>query len=132
VRLIGWHVDEGIMYHPPLDGVLNGTPLNWGATSFLIIVENMIARELSYSTSAGCGWSSNPLASLVPPRHIPFTKWRGGIHYGRQKGCRRCIMKLLCGLKDKRHCVVMDNYFYSIPLYEDFVREGPYLCNKNG
>jgi hypothetical protein len=31
------HVDEGIMYHPPLNGVLNGTPLSWGATGFLII-----------------------------------------------------------------------------------------------
>jgi hypothetical protein len=30
-------------------------------------------------------------ASLAPPQHTPFAKWRGGIHCGRQKGCRRCV-----------------------------------------
>ena len=36
------------------------------------------------------------------------------------------VMKLLRGLEGKGHCVVMDNYFCSIPLFEDLVRRGIY------
>jgi hypothetical protein len=36
------------------------------------------------------------------------------------------VMKLLRGLEDKGHCVVMDNYFCSIPLFEELVRKGIY------
>jgi hypothetical protein len=35
-------------------------------------------------------------------------------------------MKLLHGLEDNGHCVVMDNYFCSIPLFEELVRKGIY------
>jgi hypothetical protein len=36
------------------------------------------------------------------------------------------IMKLLRGLEEKGHCIVMDNYFCSIPLFEELVRQGIY------
>jgi hypothetical protein len=36
------------------------------------------------------------------------------------------VMNLLRGLEDKGHCVVMDNYFCSIPSFEDLVRKGIY------
>jgi hypothetical protein len=36
------------------------------------------------------------------------------------------VMKLLNGLEEKGHCVVMDNYFCSIPLFEDLVTKGIY------
>jgi hypothetical protein len=36
------------------------------------------------------------------------------------------VMKLLRGLEEKWHCVVMDNYFCSIPLFEELVRKGIY------
>jgi hypothetical protein len=35
-------------------------------------------------------------------------------------------MKLLRGLEEKGHCVVMDNYFCSIPLFEDLAKKGIY------
>jgi hypothetical protein len=35
-------------------------------------------------------------------------------------------MKLLSGLEDKRHCVVMDNLFCSIPLFKDLEAKGIY------
>ena len=43
----------------------------------------------------------------------------GGVAYG-------VVMKLLRGLEGKRHCVVMDNFFYSIPLFQDLVKKGIY------
>ena len=39
------------------------------------------------------------------------------------------VMKLLKGLGGKGHCVVMDNYFCSIPLSEDLVRRGIYATD---
>jgi hypothetical protein len=38
----------------------------------------------------------------------------------------RVVMKLLCGLEEKRHWEVMDNYFCSIPLFQELVRKGIY------
>jgi hypothetical protein len=40
---------------------------------------------------------------------VEGTLAEGGAAYG-------VVMNLLSGLKEKGHCVVMDNYFYSIPL----------------
>ena len=36
------------------------------------------------------------------------------------------VMKLLNGLEEKGQCVVIDNYFCSIPLFEDLVKKGIY------
>jgi hypothetical protein len=36
------------------------------------------------------------------------------------------VMKLLSGLEERGHCVVMDNFFCSIPLFEDLVKKGIY------
>jgi hypothetical protein len=36
------------------------------------------------------------------------------------------VMKLLQGLERKRHCIVMDTYFCSIPLFKDLVTKGIY------
>jgi hypothetical protein len=36
------------------------------------------------------------------------------------------VMTLLTGLEEKGHCVVMDNYFCSIPLFEDLAKKGIY------
>jgi hypothetical protein len=38
----------------------------------------------------------------------------------------RVVMKLLKGLHEKGHCVVMDNYFCSIPLFKDLVSKRIY------
>jgi hypothetical protein len=43
----------------------------------------------------------------------------GGVAYG-------VVMNLLRGLEEKGHCVVMDNFLYSIPLFEDLVEKGIY------
>jgi hypothetical protein len=39
------------------------------------------------------------------------------------------VMKLLHGLEGKEHCVVMDNYFCSIPLFKDLVSKRIYATN---
>jgi hypothetical protein len=36
------------------------------------------------------------------------------------------VMNLLHRLEDKRHCVVMDNYFCSIPLFQELVKKDIY------
>jgi hypothetical protein len=36
------------------------------------------------------------------------------------------VMKLLQGLEDKGHCIVMDNYFSSIRLFKDLALRGTY------
>jgi hypothetical protein len=36
------------------------------------------------------------------------------------------VMKLLQGLEDRGHCVVMDNYFFSIGLFKDLALKGTY------
>jgi hypothetical protein len=36
------------------------------------------------------------------------------------------VMKLLRGLEEKGHCVVLDNFFGSIPLFEDLLKKGIY------
>jgi hypothetical protein len=33
------------------------------------------------------------------------------------------VMKMLHGLERKGHCVVRDNYFYSIPLFQNLVKK---------
>jgi hypothetical protein len=50
---------------------------------------------------------------------IPIPRGEASTAYG-------VVMNLLCGLEDKGHCVVMDNYFCSIPLFEDLARKGIY------
>lgn len=40
------------------------------------------------------------------------------------------VMNLLCRLKDKRHYVVIDNYFYSIPLFEKLVKKDIYAIGR--
>jgi hypothetical protein len=44
---------------------------------------------------------------------------KGGSAYG-------VVMTLLRGLEKKGHCVVMDNFFCSIPLFEDLMKKGIY------
>jgi hypothetical protein len=39
-------------------------------------------------------------------------------------------MKLLRGLEERGHCVVMDNYFCSIPLFKELVRKGIYATGQ--
>jgi hypothetical protein len=46
----------------------------------------------------------------------------GGVPYG-------VVMKLLRGLEGKGHCVVMDNFFCSIPLFQDLVKKGIYATS---
>jgi hypothetical protein len=46
--------------------------------------------------------------------------------HGEAGAAYRIVMKLLRGLEEKGHCVVMDNYFYSIPLFEELVKKGIY------
>jgi hypothetical protein len=36
------------------------------------------------------------------------------------------VMKMLYGLKGNGHCVVVDNYFCSIPFFQDLVQKGIY------
>ena len=48
---------------------------------------------------------------------VPSTQ--GGTAYG-------VVMKLLQGLEEKGHCVVMDNFFYYIPLFQDLASKGIY------
>jgi hypothetical protein len=50
---------------------------------------------------------------------IPIPRGEASAAYG-------VVMNLLHGLEDKGHCIVMDNYFCSIPLFEDLVRKGIY------
>jgi hypothetical protein len=46
-------------------------------------------------------------------------RWEASTAYG-------VVMKFLRGLEEKRHCVVLDNYFCSIPLFEDLSKKGIY------
>jgi hypothetical protein len=47
----------------------------------------------------------------------PFRQ--GGAAYG-------VVMNLLRGLEDKSHCVVMDNFFTSVPFFRDLANKGIY------
>jgi hypothetical protein len=42
----------------------------------------------------------------------------------------RVVMKLLQGLEGRGHCVVMDSYFCSIPLFKDLVSKGIYTTSN--
>jgi hypothetical protein len=48
------------------------------------------------------------------------------IPHGEASAAYGVVMNFLRGLEDKGHCVVMDNYFCSIPLFEELVRKGIY------
>ena len=48
------------------------------------------------------------------------------IPHGEASATYGVVMNLLHGLEDKGHCIVMENYFYSILLFEDLVRKGIY------
>jgi hypothetical protein len=50
---------------------------------------------------------------------VPGSLAQAGAAYG-------VVMKLLSGLEDKGNCVVMDNYFCSIPLFRDLEAKGIY------
>jgi hypothetical protein len=45
---------------------------------------------------------------------------------GQGDAAYRIVMKLLQGLEEKGHCVVMDKFFCSIPLFRDFASKGIY------
>jgi hypothetical protein len=48
---------------------------------------------------------------------VPVPRGEASATYG-------IVMNLLRRLENKGHCIVMDNYFCSIPLLEDLVRKG--------
>ena len=53
---------------------------------------------------------------------VPGPSIQAGAAYG-------VIMSLLRGLKNKGHCVVMDNFFCSIPLFKDLEAKGIYATS---
>jgi hypothetical protein len=42
----------------------------------------------------------------------------------------RLVIKLLQGLKEKEHCIIIDNYFCCIMLFKDFVSKGIYVSRQ--
>jgi hypothetical protein len=54
---------------------------------------------------------------------------RVAVPHGEAGAAYGVVMKLLQGLEGKGHCVVMDNYFCSIPLFKDLVSKGIYATD---
>jgi hypothetical protein len=48
------------------------------------------------------------------------------VPFGQGDAAYGVVMKLLQGLEDKGHCVVMNNFFCSIPLFRDLANKGIY------
>jgi hypothetical protein len=133
LRQVRWLVDE----------IRNTCMREWSLGKFLIIEEMMVRYKGSYC----------PIRQYMPkkPEKWEIKFWVlvdsvskfifcFEIYCGknleaevRMEGPRQeasaayaVVMKLLRGLEEKGHCVVMDNYFYSIQLFEDLLKKGIY------
>jgi hypothetical protein len=85
-------------------------PEKWGI-KFWMLADSV--SKFIYCFEIYCG------KNLEVEIRMEGTHTEGGAAYG-------VVIKLLRGLEEKGHCVVMDNFFCSIPLFEDLVKKGIY------
>jgi hypothetical protein len=96
--------------YSPIRQYMPKKPEKWGI-KFWVLADSV--SKFIYCFEIYCG--KNLEAEIrVEGRH-----GEGGSAYG-------MVMTLLRGLEEKGHCVVMDNFFCSIPLFEDLMKKGIY------
>jgi hypothetical protein len=94
----------------PIRQYMPKKPEKWGI-KFWVLADS--ASKFIYCFEIYCGKNLEAQVIVTVPRA------EGNAAYG-------VIIKLLQGLEGKGHCVVMDNYFCSIPLFKDLVAKGIY------
>jgi hypothetical protein len=87
----------------PLRQYMPKKPEKWGI-KFWVLADS--ASKFIFYLDIYCG------KNLEAEVRVPGPSTQGGAVYG-------VVLKLLQGLEEKRHCVVMDNFFSSIPLFWD-------------
>jgi hypothetical protein len=85
-------------------------PEKWGI-KFWVLADS--SSKFIYCFDIYCG------KNLEAEMRVEAPSGQGGAAYG-------VVMNLLRGLEDKGHCVVMDNFFTSIPLFRDLASKGIY------
>jgi hypothetical protein len=82
----------------------------WGIKFWVLVVS---VSKFIYCFKIYCG------KNLEAEVRVEVPSMQDGAAYG-------VVMKLLQGLEEKGHCVVMDNLFCSIPLFRDLANKGIY------
>jgi hypothetical protein len=85
-------------------------PEKWGI-KFWVLADS--SSKFIYCFDIYCG------KNLEAEVRVEAPSGQGGAAYG-------VVMNLLRGLEDKGHCVVMDNFFTSVPLFRDLASKGIY------
>jgi hypothetical protein len=88
-------------------------PKKWGI-KFWVLADS--ASKFIYCFDIYCG------KNLEAEVRVEAPLGQGGVAYG-------VVMNLLHGLEEKGHCVVMDNFFSSIPLFRDLASKGIYATS---
>jgi hypothetical protein len=94
----------------PIRQYMSKKPKKWGI-KFWVLADSV--SKFIFTFKIYCGKNMEADVTIGVPRG------EAGAAYG-------VVMKLLLGLEEKGHCVVMDNYFCSIPLFEELVGKGIY------
>ena len=107
-------IDEMMVHYKgsycPIRQYMPKKPKKWGIKFW--VLANLVSKFI-YCFEIYCGKNLEVEVRVEGP-------WEeGSAAYG-------VVMKLLMGLEEKGHCVVMDNYFCSIPLFEDLAKKGIY------
>jgi hypothetical protein len=105
----------------PIRQYMPKKPEKWGI-KFWVLADSV--SKFIYCFEVYCG------KNLEAEVRVPIPSSAIGAAYG-------VVMKLLEGLEEKEHCVVMDNYFCSIPLFKDLLAKGIHAtgtvrCNRVG
>jgi hypothetical protein len=107
-------IDEMMVHYKgsysPIRQYMPKRPEKWGI-KFWVLADSV--SKFIYCFEIYCG--KNLEAEIT----VEGTHGQAGSAYG-------VVMKLLRGLEKKGHCVVMDNFFCSIPLFEDLMKKGIY------
>jgi hypothetical protein len=107
-------IDEMMVWYKgsycPIRQYMPKKPEKWGI-KFCVLVD--LVLKFIFTFEIYCGKNMEADVTVEIPRG------EAGAAYG-------VVIKLLRGLEEKGHCVVMDNYFCSIPLFQELVRKGIY------
>jgi hypothetical protein len=96
--------------YSPIRQYMPKKPEKWGI-KFWVLAD--LVSKFIYCFEIYCG------KNLEAEIRMKGTHVEGGAAYG-------VVMNLLRGLEKRGHYVVMDNFFYSIPLFEDLLQKGIY------
>jgi hypothetical protein len=94
----------------PIRQYMPKKPEKWGI-KFWVLTDSV--SKFIYCFEIYCGKNLEAEVRVQGPR-------------GEASAAYGMVMTLLAGLEKKGHCVVIDNYFCSIPLFEDLAKKGIY------